>query len=314
MIGRRMGLAGALVVIAIAPASGQTASDSVEAVSLLGRPLARPALPPLVRLRYQAKLDSALAALNRAPTDPDSLIWAGRRLAYLGRYREAIAMFTRGITLHPGDARFYRHRGHRYLTLRRLDDAIRDLERADRLTQDQPDQVEPDGLPNAQGVPTSTLQSNIRYHLGLAWYLKGDFARALPYYRRDVAAAVNPDMLVASTHWLYMTLRRLGRLREAERSLAPITPSLAVIENQAYHRLCLMYRGRLSANDVLPPEQRDDALEDATVAYGLANWHLYHGRPATAKAAFERIVSGPQWGAFGYLAAEAELARAARGR
>ena len=218
----------------------------------------------------------------------------------------------RGIELHPGDARFYRHRGHRYLTIRRLDDAVRDFERAHALTRNQPDEVEPDGIPNARGIPTSTLQSNIRYHLALAWYLRGDFTKALPYYQEDLAVGVNPDMVVASSHWLYMTLRRLGREAEAAQVLAPITPEMEIIENGSYHRLLLMYKGLVPADSVLTPADRADAVQDATVAYGVGNWHLYHGRVAEATAIFERIIRMPQWGAFGYLAAEAELARLRR--
>ena len=44
-------------------------------------------------------------------------------------------------------------------------------------------------------------------------------------------------------------------------------------------------------------------------AYGIGNWHLYNGRRAEAERIFRRIVAGGQWGAFGYIAAEAELAR-----
>ncbi len=303
----------ALVVLlaVLAPRAGaaQSASDSIEATSLLGKPLVRPPLTERNRVDLEAKLETARQAFEHAPTDPDSIIWLGRRTAYLGRYREAIAIFTRGIALHPTDARFYRHRGHRYLTIRRIDDGIRDFERADLLTRRQPDQVEPDGQPNARGIPTSTLQSNIRYHLGLAYYLKGNFVRAAELFRRDILAAANPDMVVASSHWLYMALRRLGRVNDADRVLAAITPDMEVIENLSYHRLLLMYKGARSANDVAPPE-RGDAVQDATVLYGIANWHLYHGRKASARKLFEQIVALPQWGAFGYLAAEAELARA----
>ena len=44
-----------------------------------------------------------------------------------------------------------------------------------KLVAAKPDEVEPDGAPNARGIPRSTLQSNIWYHLGLAQYLAGDF-------------------------------------------------------------------------------------------------------------------------------------------
>jgi tetratricopeptide (TPR) repeat protein len=304
-----------LVQIAIllggaAPLTAQT--DSIEATSLLGRPLVRPAMSAAASATAEANLAAAQRAFDRAPGDADSIIWLGRRTAYLGRFRDAIAIYTKGLERHPNDPRLYRHRGHRYLSIRRFDEAIRDLSRADELTRGQADQVEPDGQPNARGIPTSTLQSNIRYHLGLAHYLKRDFARALPPYQRDVAAAVNPDMVVASSHWLYMTLRRMGRDQDAAKVLAPIRPDMEIIENGSYHRLLLMYQGLLPADSVLTPADRGDAVQDATVAYGVGNWHLYNGRTAEARAVFERILAMPQWAAFGYIAAEAEVARMGR--
>jgi len=117
---------------------------------------------------------------------------------------------------------------------------------------------------------------------------------------------------VASSHWLYMTLRRLGRDAEAARVLEPITRDMEIIENGSYHRLLLMYKGLLPPDSILTPSDQGDAVQDATVAYGVGNWHLYYGRPAAARTVFERIIQMPQWGTFGYLAAEAELARMGR--
>jgi hypothetical protein len=102
----------------------------------------------------------------------------GRRTAYLGRFTDAIAIFSSGLAKYRGDARLYRHRGHRYLTIRHFDRAIGDLLYAVQLTRGKPDQVEPDGQPNAKNIPTSTLQSNIWYHLG--WRtIEGDFRHAV---------------------------------------------------------------------------------------------------------------------------------------
>ena len=128
--------------------------------------------------RYESQLAEAKAAYDRAPTNADSIIWYARRLGYLGRIREAIDVYTRGIALYPDNPWLYRHRGHRYISVRELDRAAADLERATSLTQGKPDQVEPDGQPNARNMPIGTLHSNIAYHLALAYYLKGDFARA----------------------------------------------------------------------------------------------------------------------------------------
>ncbi|MEZ4585134.1 MAG: tetratricopeptide repeat protein [Gemmatimonadales bacterium] len=281
-------------------------------LSLLGQPLPPPAIGEEARARMDAQLAEARRAYDAAPTDADSIIWLGRRTAYLGRYREAIAIYTRGIALHPEDARLYRHRGHRYLTVRALDSAIADLERAYGLVAGQPDEIEPDGQPNARGIPVSTLNSNIRYHLGLAYYLKGDFEAALPVYREDVAARVNDDMLVATSHWLYMTLRRLGNDALATHLLGLIGPDLEVIENEAYYRLLRFYQGELTEAELLAaPAEGDPVLQNVTVSYGVGNWHLYNGRPDEARAVFERILESRQWAGFGYLAAEAEMARSA---
>jgi hypothetical protein len=46
------------------------------------------------------------------------------------------------------------------------------------------------------------------------------------------------------------------------------------------------------------------------MAYGLGVYHMLNGRDAEAYATFERIRTGVnQWAAFGFVAAEAELAR-----
>ena len=84
------------------------------------------------------------------------------------------------------------------------------------------DEVEPDGLPNALGIPVSTLHSNIWYHLGLARYLKGDYEGAVQAYGRGLEVSRGPDNVVSTTHWLYMALRRLGRRpRSLGRHLGP---------------------------------------------------------------------------------------------
>lgn len=280
-----------------------------EAVSLLGEPLLPPGLPPDVRAAREARLAEAREAVAARPDDADALIWLGRRTAYLGRYREAVEIFGRGIELHPDDPRFLRHRGHRWITLRRFDRARADLEKAAAMIRGKADEVEPDGLPNARNIPTSTLQSNIWYHLGLARYLAGDLEGALAAYRECLEVSKNPDMLVATSHWLYMTLRRLGRDAEARAVLEPISAGMDVIENGAYHRLLLLYRGELTPEALTAPGEGGDDLDPVSAGYGVGNWHLYHGRRDEAVRTFRDVLGRGQWASFGHIAAEADLAR-----
>ncbi len=286
-------------------------SPPVEAYSLLGEPLHRPRLDDDFKAQQEALYSLALTSLGERPKDPEALIWVGRRAAYLGRYRQAIWTYSRGVDTHRGEPRLYRHRGHRYLTVRRLDAAIADLERAAALVEGKPDEVEPDGLPNARNVPTSTLQSNIWYHLGLARYLGRDFEGALDAYRHCLEVSKNPDMLVATSHWLYMTLRRLGRDAEAAAVLVPIDAGLDVIENQAYHQLLLLYRGERQTDALLAAAREAGDAAFATTGYGVGNWHLCGGRREPAFEIFRRIVATDAWPSFGYIAAEAELKQVA---
>jgi tetratricopeptide (TPR) repeat protein len=283
-----------------------------EIVTLLGDRRPPPPMPEETRLRLESQWQAARDEVEARPEDPDALIWLGRRTAYLGNYGDAVAIFSDGIERWPGDARFFRHRGHRRITLRRFDAAVEDFEQAVRLIAGTPDEPEPDGQPNARGIPTSTLHFNVWYHLGLAHYLRGDFERALSAYWACYAVSGNPDALVATSHWLYMTLRRLGRDGEASDVVAPITQEMDVIENGAYHRLLLLYKGLLTPEALIEaPANSNATLHDGTAGYGIGNWHLSNGRHDEAIDWFRRIYAGPQWAAFGSIAAEAELARLA---
>ncbi len=279
-----------------------------EAISLLATPLFRPQLGPASRARRDEALKLAATRYRQTPRDEGTIIWLGRRLAYLGRYHQAIAVYTEGLARHPDSYKLLRHRGHRYLTVRRLDDAIADLNRAGRLIQSVPDEIEPDGLPNARSIPRSTSHTNIYYHLGLAWYLKGRFDQALAAYRRCLEYSANDDMRCATSYWLYVTLRRLGREREAAAILKPIGDDMDIIENFTYHKLLLMFKGAQSVPQVLGSLSAG-SIDDATAGYGVGAWHLISGRRETAIEIFREITSGPSWPAFGYLAAEAELDR-----
>src|SRR5688500_6929717 len=72
----------------------------------------QPKLSAEQRRDFEIKLTTARADFQKEPS-ADNSIWLGRRTAYLGRYKESIAIFTDAIIKYPKDARLYRHRGHR---------------------------------------------------------------------------------------------------------------------------------------------------------------------------------------------------------
>ena len=278
--------------------------------SLLGDTLYTPPLADSTRARYERLLAEAQRNFDHDPDEINNILWLGRRTAYLGRFRDAIAIYTAGIKTHPGEARLFRHRGHRYITLRFFELAVGDLEYALQLVKKRTDSVEPDGLPNARNIPTTTLKFNLWYHLGLAYYLEGELEDARRAWRQCLKVSTNPDMRCATSHWLYMTLRRMGRAREAKDLLQPIRADLDVIENRSYLRLLLFYKGALPPDSLLVSAPGDtSAIADAATGYGIGNWHLYHGHAAAAESVFRRVIADPQWPAFGHIAAEAELKR-----
>jgi tetratricopeptide (TPR) repeat protein len=280
--------------------------EGAQAVSLLGDPL----YPPDPNESALANYEEAKKAYETSPDDPDRIIWYGRRAGYLGRYREAILIFTEGTEKHPQDARFFRHRGHRYISIREFDRAIRDLEHAVTLTRNQEDQIEPDGQPNAKNIPLTTLQRNIWYHLGLAYFLKGDPENARRAYRQCLGAGKYDDNYVSTAFWLYITLRRLGKLGEARKVLEPVHRDMDLIENGDYLRLCLLYKGEVDPEEIIPSVS--SSVDNLTFAYGAVNWFFHKAENEDADALLEKILKNKSWGAFAYIAAEADYSRRLR--
>lgn len=276
-----------------------------EARSLSGKPLFPPEpSTPTRRKELEAELQAAREAQKGDSENPAALIWVGRRLAYLGRYQESVEVFTEGIERFPGDPRFRRHRGHRLITLRQFAEAEADLAKAALMVKGKNDEVEPDGQPNARNIPTSTLNSNIFYHLGLARYLQGDFGGAEDAYEDCLAYSNNPDMLCATTYWLYLTRMRRGDEEGARASLFPIRTNLDVIENFDYYRLLLLYKGELTEADFM---EEAESLGRSTVGYGLASHRLFSGDVAGTREALSKLLAEDMWAAFGYIAAESDL-------
>jgi len=261
--------------------------DRHEIISLLGKKhYAQPAEGEALA-QLKTDLADAWKALQSKPDDPENVILYGRRLAYLWRYHEAIDVYSGGIKNFPDNTMLYRHRGHRYLSIRKFDRAVQDLSIAAEL--------------NSQDF-------DIWYHLGLAHFLNGNFGKALSAYESCLSVSEDDESKVAVSHWLYMTLRRLERPDDAVKVLNNIIEGMDVEENQSYYDLLNFYKGQESLEDIFDIEEASD-LELATLGFGIGCWYLYNNDEATAKTYFKKIVETRYWPAFGFIAAEAELFR-----
>jgi len=276
--------------------------EGAQALTLSGKPLFS-ATPG------QAALDQ-LADANKNydadPNDAENIIWYGRRTAYTGDFRGAIEIFSEGIEKFPNDDRMYRHRGHRYISIREFDRAIADLEQAAKLIEGKENETEPDGQPNEQNIPVSSRHGNIWYHLGLAYYLKQDWENAFRAYQNGFNSGRNDDNRVSTTHWLYMIKRRMGDEEGAVKVLDVITADMTVIENFSYHQLCLFYKVEMTVEELVG--DNEDTPSGASTAYGLANWYYYNGQDDKATKHLNALVDTNSWAAFGFIAAEADLA------
>lgn len=267
-----------------------------------------PSLSDSVKKVFEANLRSAERKYKTDSINDEHIIWYGRRLAYSGKYKEAIGIYTKGISLNPNNARFYRHRGHRYITLRCYDNAIADLKKAAELTRDQIDEIEQDGIPNEKNIPTSTLQTNIYYHLGLAHYLKGDNRQALLAWEKCHDISDNDDMKVATLNWLNIVLRKMGRQKEADQHLLEVRDDMEIIENHDYFDILYMYKTG-NATKLLEKTQNQQTLSNATLGFALGTYYQLKGDKEKARELFQKVVAGNQWSSFGFIAAESELAK-----
>ena len=256
-------------------------------------------------------LASAEARWREKPGDLDALVWYGRRLGYEGRFEEAVAVYGEGLRQHPGDPELLRHRGHRYLSLRRFDEAHIDLEHAAGAIEGQPDRIELDGAPNELGIPRGTLHTNVWYHLGLAYHCLRLDERAARSFAQCLAVATNDDFRVAAAYWRALALIHLERSDDA-RALAALFAGreLELMESFDYAELLRLFAGT-STHALEALASPASALSSSTLAYGVAMWHRLEGRETDARAQLEAFLASPPSSAFGRIAAEVELARLA---
>jgi tetratricopeptide (TPR) repeat protein len=278
-----------------------------EAISFLNDTLQRPIDDGETFHLKDSLLQEAATAYEADSNDLDNIIWMGRRLAYLHRYKDAIDIYSRGIEVHPDAPQLYRHRGHRYITVRRIDDAIRDLNKGISLAENKGRETEADGIPNKLNIPLSNLHFNLFYHLGLAYFLKADYKNAIEAYSDCLRYSDNPDLKVATADWLYLAYQRAGDSLAARQLLASIHTNMEIIENEDYLLRLLLYKGEKDPGSFA--DSISSPLVFATQYYGVSCWHEFKGHKAEAARLRERILASGFWPAFGFIAAEADSAR-----
>lgn len=291
------------IILFLAPAIGiGQNNDTPQAYSLSGKPLFSPAQD----VNVLKKSDSVNHAIrSKSELLEDDFIGIGKQLVATARYKEAVENYSEGLKKFPESFKLLRLRGHRYLTLRKLDLVVKDLLKARDLIKLQPDSWEFD----AKGKTTDTYQHQIEYHLGVYYFLKKNFKEAVSAFEKSLKEAHEANEIVGTTDWLYNAYMRNGQKSEAENLLAAITPDFKSDHEQAYFRRIMLYKGVSRATDLVDetksPEQWN--IQEVTRAYGVANWYSFQGDTKKAKELYNKILQSNGWPAFAYLASEIEM-------
>ena len=258
--------------------------------NFMGEVLLPKEMDPAVADKYEKNLSDALANYQTHPDSLDLIIWYGRRLAYTGKYLEAIQVYADGMKLFPDSYRLRRHRGHRFISTRQLDRAVDDFEEAASLSEEAENQVEPDGIPNRLNQPLSNDKFNIWYHLGLAYYLNGRFDKALSSYIQCQEYSDNNDLKVATTYWQYLTYQKLGNSELADALISGFNTGIVLIENKAYLDLLKLYKGENDAEKLLEEASNENGLLNPTLAYGIGNYYQHKNEFDRANGIFLRVL------------------------
>jgi tetratricopeptide (TPR) repeat protein len=238
---------------------------------------------------------AAQAKVDADPKNVELILALGNAQAGVWRMADAIATYTKGLDIDPDNVGLLLNRGHRYVSTRQYDTALKDLAAA-------MDQIHPDPL-------KSELNDafEIQYHIGVAYYLKGEYAKAIPAWDKCRELAQTDDQRASSSDWSYMTYRRAKRDAEAAAILEKVSPTWKITGSPYYFERLLFYKGLKKESEMLGEKPADVAV--ATVYYRLGNWYLMNGDRTKAKSYFEKSVASKAWAAWGYIGSQADLAK-----
>jgi len=269
------------------------------------------ALPTDVARDRAARLIAAQRRSQSNPDDEATLVLHGRRLAELGRLREAVAVYSAGLDRNPHDARLRRRRAELLLLLREPDAALAELDQAVTRARTTPDRREYTEDDEGNLTAGSTLHAS-HWLRGIAHYVRGDPARAVIDLTEAARTASHADELVATEYWLYLTLRRLGRPVEAREVLRAMPPESVVVARRPEWRVLRTLGGSRPLDslqlDVLATGDRE---AETIYLYGLAVTMLTGGQAAEGKALLGIVGPLGQWHQLAAVAADADLARLA---
>jgi tetratricopeptide (TPR) repeat protein len=273
-----------------------TALKAVDGAPRAGLPVAAslvaPAIAEGVVLERGGDHEKALASFDRAigmdARLADAHLLRCRSLAALRRHDDALAACSAALQIRPEDPEALRERGHYFLNTGQIDAGLSDLVAAE---------------------PLSRGDRGVYYHLGLAYYLKGDFGKAATVYERCADASTSAGARIECEAWLLPSLLRAGRRKEARALLARVSNAPLSGHAALYLDRLLLFKGERTEADLVATMPSEGPATEAAVSYSIGLWHLLNGRPEAARKYFQRSLDSKLPTSWGARAAEAELRR-----
>lgn len=251
------------------------------------------------------RISTAQKALDKAPDDPELRLSLGRLQDSQLRFLESIATYGEGVEKFPGDYRFLRMRGHRYLSVRKFEQGLADLQKAAKL------------------VPNSFDSA---YYLGLAYYFNGDHAQAAAEFGRCEDQMKRPlkeqanlmggrsceglreeeNVRIPLQYWRYLALRRAGLSAEARKYLdEQVNPLLTITVTKPFYEALLFFKGVKEINEMMAGAN-EGSRDFLTRSSGVATFLFTEGERAQACGIWARNAMDPNWDHVGVINAESE--------
>ncbi len=280
-----------------------SSTSVVEAIGLDGRELIQRAADSVTLANY-APLIEALE--NKVELTENEWVDLGNHYAALNRYNDAIEVYSQGLESFPKSYKLLRFKAHRQLSVRKIDPAISDLQKALELMGAEGGS-EMEYYPN--GEEKGTYRYWVWYHIGLGYYFRGDFDQAAEAFNQCLATATTDNNQAGAVEWSYNSLQLSGDKESAEEVLASFDPDPNA--DYTYARRLMMHKGLLSPDDMVDLAKNGTEWSggEMTTAYGVANWYLFSGDTATATGIYRNVLVNPIWNYWAYIAAEAALTK-----
>lgn len=207
-------------------------------------------------------------------------------------YNEAIRDFSRLLSKEPFNELLYRHRGHRYLSTSKSEQACADLIMSTRMA--------PDYWKNWD-------------LLGMAFYYYGDFEQSIAYYDQGLKVTGFDSKFTAPLiNWKYLCMCQMGLkdTQEAQDVLHTIKPDNDIAHG-IYKDLLMLHQGIINESDIaakFTPDMKE--MLYPTYGYGLASYYYFNGEKEKAEKTFDEILKNSKaWYSWGHKACAVDRQR-----